>query len=456
MRQRANDSRPTTAESTVSRSPLSRRQVLHMASGIAVGSVGGVALGPSAAGALPRQVQASAVPTSKFNVRGYGATGDGLTDDSGPIVRAINAAGSAGGGIVFFPSGIYKVLMQSLVLPKGVRLVGASRLGSVILAAMSGDAVLVAGSSCGVEDLRFRSAPSRTTGAYIRNWSTSSSFGSYLLIRGCWFDKGYDCIVGDYSQDLSIENCNLSGFSHRGVSLGINGRNAFRSPMGNTYVSKCEISSNQASADAGIYVREHGGLFVSQVDIYNTGAGIVLDSNPDGSGIVWTFLDQVQCDSCARDGLVANGGGPVNGLFASNSWFSSNANSGINIGSSNTVSGVQLTGCQIFANGGAGVNLQSHAEKVAMTGCLISGNSRDAHGVHPAITLAGGIDQSDISISACLVGPMSGIGDTHRVGISFEDSANRVMVMGCSLSTNSGGQTSPDPLPTGVMSIGNV
>jgi len=43
-----------------------------------------------------------------FNVKNYGATGDGTTDDAAAIQAAINAASSAGGGIVFFPQGVYK------------------------------------------------------------------------------------------------------------------------------------------------------------------------------------------------------------------------------------------------------------------------------------------------------------------------------------------------------------
>jgi len=42
-----------------------------------------------------------------FNVRTYGATGDGKTVDSPAINKAIEAAVAAGGGTVFFPAGTY-------------------------------------------------------------------------------------------------------------------------------------------------------------------------------------------------------------------------------------------------------------------------------------------------------------------------------------------------------------
>lgn len=45
---------------------------------------------------------------AEFNVRDYGATGNGSTNDTAAINRTINAASSAGGGTVRFPSGTYR------------------------------------------------------------------------------------------------------------------------------------------------------------------------------------------------------------------------------------------------------------------------------------------------------------------------------------------------------------
>jgi polygalacturonase len=49
----------------------------------------------------------AAAPVATYDVRSYGAKGDGVTLDSPAINRAIAAARAAGGGTIYFPAGIY-------------------------------------------------------------------------------------------------------------------------------------------------------------------------------------------------------------------------------------------------------------------------------------------------------------------------------------------------------------
>jgi len=44
-----------------------------------------------------------------FNVKSYGATGNGSTDDTTAVQAALDAAISAGGGVVYFPRGVYVI-----------------------------------------------------------------------------------------------------------------------------------------------------------------------------------------------------------------------------------------------------------------------------------------------------------------------------------------------------------
>lgn len=60
------------------------------------------------------------------NVKSFGATGDGRTDDSAAFQRALDTAHKAGGGTVYAPPGRY-LLCASLVVPDGVTLQGSYR-----------------------------------------------------------------------------------------------------------------------------------------------------------------------------------------------------------------------------------------------------------------------------------------------------------------------------------------
>ena len=79
-----------------------------------------------------------------YNVLDYNAEGDGITDDTVAIQAAIDAAGAAGGGTVYFPAGRYLVSLRSgftissvkyalVVKYDNVTLLGAGKHQSVIV-----------------------------------------------------------------------------------------------------------------------------------------------------------------------------------------------------------------------------------------------------------------------------------------------------------------------------------
>lgn len=71
-------------------------------------------------------VRRVAWPQKLFNVRSFGALGDGQADDSVAVLKAIKAAGDNGGGIVYFSRGIY-CLTAMLRMPERVVLKGEGR-----------------------------------------------------------------------------------------------------------------------------------------------------------------------------------------------------------------------------------------------------------------------------------------------------------------------------------------
>ena len=73
--------------------------------------LGGLGLAAASAISAPSAFAAAPMPSAAFpagaifDIRSYGAVGDGKAVDSPAINKAIEAAAAAGGGTVFFPAG---------------------------------------------------------------------------------------------------------------------------------------------------------------------------------------------------------------------------------------------------------------------------------------------------------------------------------------------------------------
>lgn len=154
-----------------------------------------------------------------FNVKSFGATGDGVTDDTAAIQAAIDAANAAKGGTVFVPAGVY-LITDSLVLYSQVQLVGVSPewnvvddgnpRGSVLRVplsartAMAGKPIVDVSSTkwASVQNLKImvaESLPSENTVFGVCNISGSpasaTNQASFLLVQNCHFQwLGGACI----------------------------------------------------------------------------------------------------------------------------------------------------------------------------------------------------------------------------------------------------------------------
>ena len=102
-------------------------------------------------GNLTANLLATATPTSRslsdraaevFNVKDFGAVGDGSTPDVVAIQAAIDAAGGAGGGVVFFPAGDYRTAVPLIVDSDFVTIRG-SGIGSTTIRAASAMTALI-------------------------------------------------------------------------------------------------------------------------------------------------------------------------------------------------------------------------------------------------------------------------------------------------------------------------
>ena len=96
-----------------------------------------------------------------FNVKAYGAVGNGSTDDTTAIQSAIDACGAAGGGIVYLPAGTY-IVANNVAVP--ALFTGAGTNYPFCSLKISGSNIIVQGGGMGTTNIQVNSFQAGTSG----------------------------------------------------------------------------------------------------------------------------------------------------------------------------------------------------------------------------------------------------------------------------------------------------
>ena len=124
---------------------------------------------------------------ASFNVLDYGAIGDGATDDTAAIQSALDAADTAGGGTVFFPANVYRIIADLVINTNTqVRGEGFASIVRQDTADEDGFTLTAGDDRMAVRDIHIQSnvtSPSRA-GSAIRMDSNRESYVSNVWIDG--------------------------------------------------------------------------------------------------------------------------------------------------------------------------------------------------------------------------------------------------------------------------------
>ncbi|MFQ6042202.1 MAG: glycosyl hydrolase family 28-related protein, partial [Candidatus Poribacteria bacterium] len=161
----------------------------------------------------------------EYNVKHFGANGDGVTDDTEEVQAAIDAAEASGGGRVIFPAGIYPINVT--VETSGVDLVGQSFTSTWLIPHDTTQPIVTVGNlgdtaSDRIDDIHIVGLQftDNNTNIYAQNTDTTLLFlhnvGNNSVIANCRFSGslGYG-ILAEGFQDSVIQNCTF-------ISLGQN------------------------------------------------------------------------------------------------------------------------------------------------------------------------------------------------------------------------------------------
>ncbi len=295
--------------------------------------LGGIGLA-AAATTMPAAFAAthpSASPTlGIFDIRSYGAVGDGKTVDTPAINKAIEAAAAAGGGTVLFPAGTW--LCFSIHLKSHVALYLAQ--GATILAADSP----LPGATTGYNGGTYDAAEPNTA------WDAYQDYG-----HNHWHNS---LLWGEDLNDISITGPGL--IYGKGLSFG-----GIRTPRGNYPLYKAEQPGvgNKAIAlkncrnvifrDFSILKGGHFGLLLTGVDNL-TIDNLKIDTDRDGIDI-----------DCCRNVHVSN-------CTVNSPWDDGICpKSSYALGYSSATENVTITNCYVTGNYELGTILDGTFKKFA-------------------------------------------------------------------------------------------
>jgi polygalacturonase len=226
---------------------------------IKLGGIGLAASASTVAYAATQQAANGAHARSPlfFDVRIYGAVGDGKSYDTAAFNAAIEACAAAGGGTVYVPAGSY--LCYSIHLRSNVQLYLAQ--GSIIIAAETPAEGAASGPNSGYD------APEPNTA-----WDAYQDFG-----HNHWHNS---LIWGEDLHDISI--CGPGLIWGKGLSAG-HGNHPLPSGVGNKAIA-LKNCRNVQLREFSVKKGGHFALLLTAVDVLKID-GLTLDTDRDGVDI---------------------------------------------------------------------------------------------------------------------------------------------------------------------------
>jgi hypothetical protein len=345
-------------------------------------------------------------PFGAFDIRAFGAVGDGVTDCTAALQAALDAAVGARGGTVFVPAGVWRVAGQVRVAPGtsvpltlrgegwGSALLWESDAdlltfapadGSQLAHALFADfAVLCAGAapkSARSTALRFASGIVRSTLSTLLFYGAgplpNASLGSAVAC-GTNLDLGGSAIT----DTVTVRDSLHWFFGGTGVVIG---RGSEVRVLGGRLVGP----GARNDGSIGVHVTgNNGGVHVSETDVIGLETGILLDNASGAGSNRETFITHATMDS-DHVGLLVNDSSYVS---IAGCWAASSNQAQILLAEGAAGAHVAVVGGTIF-NGGA----------LAPAGTCAAGNAtRGCNGIE--------VRAGDFSLSGVLVWANQGIG----------------------------------------------
>lgn len=326
-----------------------------------------------------------------YDVKAYGAVGDGSTDDTTAIQAALDACATAGGGIVFFPEGTY--ISTLLTWKTGVMGVGAGPYVSIIKLKNTTNTNLITG-------LDFGTLTGGDTVAGIHHYGlmnigldgnkANNASGGYCFQAYGYAHNFVDVDVkqgkagGIYLQGFTatdpISTYNRCGAMTRVNSHHNDGHGVYFNGPGDSTFTDCFFFYNDGTAPAGMSIGSRGvGLRIHGCHFYGNDQDYGIVIGAEGCSVIGCFIEGQQVAGIWVDNPANNARIEGNYFFAAGTQA---AVVGVKI---DDVSGYVITGNQ-FINHPDGSVLLTADNGGTVIGNYIYGTSGDAFPGTAAVT----------------------------------------------------------------------
>jgi hypothetical protein len=413
--------------------------------GIVRGEGGTTAASHAVGAAVEAVLSARGVETLRspvYDVTDYGLVGNKAAWDA---MIAVVPTGSA----IYFPAGVYRTSGELTTGAKSLHIYGDSRYASEIKTTSATAAIFSLNFyACLVERLKFTTTVTRTApNPYVH--MTSSSNNSVL--REFWMD-GHAVGV---RVSLSGGHVQLGYFANGATGAGTGG--ILADGINEIYIDHCEIFSSVGGGaeyaikvtgpgsieitDCGfvghtrsLWVENAASVYCNGVFFDNAGTGIYL---APGNGQTAVRSRFVGCWATSATGngveISPTGTGVVTGVefLGHHAYFNGGHGFDINGGASTT--GVKITGSQIGANTGNGVDVAANVGKFQLVGNAIGTGSGHAANANGVVIAAGASDQyvivgNDLSGNTGAALTDGGTGTNKRIEGNLPHTVNVVAV----------------------------
>lgn len=399
------------------------------------------------AGWLAQVMQALVSQTAWYNVRQYGAVGNGSADDTAAIQAAMNACAAGGGGTVYFPGGSAYKITSALTWTSTAPLY---MLGD----GTSGVKGAVAGAGPAIH-MAFAPGHAIHVSMAVANTGMFTLNGIDILADGTNSSGAAADYVAVYCNNLAmaaVYNSQITvGAASTSFNTGIQFSGCFQSFASRIYgggetqglwmnggaacaADNCFLGSTAGNGFGAVRMDNAAGtLSLYNVITFRGDRGLIVGK--DGTSPLFVFVDNLQVNNCHVAGIELQNGGAawINQYWVSNNAVSSTIlNHGINVGpgyngalyvSSSSIGNV--SGHGIWIQGGTGYVIADTG--IGRCGSNAANTYDDIHIAAAAsnVTITGCHFDTDWSQTL----PFTGI--NPRSAIMTEAGAAAVNVTGC-------------------------